>query len=78
MMKVPRFKDPEVTRFLTEYLREVDRTSKDVLYSNKANKSLLLSDYSGKNVYEITMKNLSGGEGELVITKLHGDEIPPP
>jgi hypothetical protein len=55
MMKVPMFKDPAVTKFLTEYLRELDREGKDVLNSHTANKSLLLYSPSGKRVYEVTV-----------------------
>lgn len=67
MMKVPEFKDPAVTKFLTEYIREVDRTNKDVLHSHTANQSLLLYG-SGKDVYKITVND----SGTVVATKVYG------
>ena len=66
MIKVPQFKTfPEVTKFLTEYIRGVDRDSKDVLHSHKANKSLLLYSKAG-SVFEITVSNA----GALEVTEL--------
>lgn len=67
MMKVPQFQDPEVTKFLTEYLRELDRTNKDVLKLSTANKSLLLYSPSLK-VFEIKVSDA----GVISATKVAG------
>jgi len=66
-MKVPNFEDPEVTKFLTEYLRELDRTSKDVLSSVTGNKSVLLYSPS-KYVFEIKVSDT----GVISATKVSG------
>lgn len=67
MMKVPNFKDPDVTKFLTEMLREFDRTDKQVLSAITANKSLLL--YSpGLKVFEIKVSDT----GVITATKVSG------
>jgi hypothetical protein len=66
MMKVPEFKTfPQVTTFLTNLMREFERTDKDVLHSNTANKSILLISRN-KTVYEITVEN----DGTLTSTKV--------
>ena len=67
MMKVPQFKDPAVTKFFTEYIRELDRQGKDVLHSNTANRSVLLYSPS-KFVFEITVDDL----GAITATKVSG------
>lgn len=56
MMRVPQFKDPDVTKFLTEMIRDFDRSDKDVMNSNTANKSLLLYAPDG-SVWEIKVGN---------------------
>lgn len=67
MAKVPNFKDPEVTKFLVELLRDFDRSDKDVLSSKTGNHSLLLIS-PGKKVYEITVSDT----GVLTTTKVSG------
>ncbi len=60
-----QFKDPEVTRFLTEFLREQERTQKEVLSSITANRSLLLYSPSQK-VYEIKVSDAGALTATLV------------
>jgi hypothetical protein len=67
MMKVPNFKDPDVTKFLTEMLRDFDRSDKGVMSAITANKSLLLYSPSLK-VFEITVSDT----GVLTATKVSG------
>ena len=71
MIRVPQFKDPAVTKFLTEYIRGLDRDREDVLHSHKANKSILLYSLRG-NVYEITVNN----DGVLEVEKIREVEVP--
>jgi len=67
MMKVPNFEDPAVTKFLTEMLRDFDRSDKGVMSTVTANKSLLL--YSpGLKVFEITVSDT----GVITATKVSG------
>jgi hypothetical protein len=63
MMRVPQFKDPEMTKFVTELLREIDRSDKDNLSSVTANHSVLLISPS-KKVFEVTVTDA----GALVVT----------
>ena len=56
MIRVPNFKDPDVTKFLIEMLRDFDRTDKDVMTLNTANRSLLLYSPS-KKVFEIKVSD---------------------
>jgi hypothetical protein len=62
-MKVPNFKDPEVTKFLVEMLRDFDRSDKDVLSSTTGNHSVLLISPS-KKVFEVTVTDA----GALVVS----------
>jgi hypothetical protein len=62
-----KFKDPEVTRFVEEFLREQERTKREVLNAITANRSLLLYSPTAK-VYEITVSDA----GALVVTKVAG------
>jgi hypothetical protein len=66
-MKVPNFKDPEVTKFLVEMMREVDKRDKDRLSSVTANHSILLQS-SDLKVFEVTVTSA----GALVVTKVSG------
>ena len=66
-IKVPNFKDPDVTKFLVEYLREVDRTDKENMSNVTANKSLLLYSPSLK-VFEIKVSDT----GVITATKVSG------
>lgn len=66
-MKVPQFKDPDVTKFLTEMVRDNDKNNKNLLSSITANHSLLLQS-SDLKVFEITVTSA----GALVITKVSG------
>jgi len=51
-MRIPNFKDPEVTKFLVQWDLELQRMRHDFLSSAGANRSVLL--YSpGKKVYEV-------------------------
>ena len=62
MMKVPAFKDPEVTKFFIELMREMDRSSKDKISAVTANHSVLLISPS-KKVFEVTVTDA----GALVV-----------
>jgi hypothetical protein len=66
-MKVPTFKDPDVTKFLVEMMREVDKRDKDRLSSVTANHSILLQS-SDLKVFEVTVTSA----GALVVTKVSG------
>ena len=67
MMKVPQFKDPEVTKFLIELLRENERTDKDYMRATTGNKSVLLYSPSLK-VFEIKVSDA----GVITATKVSG------
>jgi hypothetical protein len=67
MMRVPNFKDLEVTKFLSEMLREFDRSDKEVLSAITANRSVLLYSPS-KKVFEITVSDT----GVITATKVSG------
>jgi hypothetical protein len=67
MMKVPNFKDPEVTKFLIEMLRDFDRSDKDNMSLTTANRSLLLYSPSLK-VFEIKVSDT----GVISATKVSG------
>lgn len=66
-MKVPNFKDPEITKFLVDFMRDQDKREKDFLKSNTANKSVLLYSPSLK-VFEVTVSDT----GVLTVTKVQG------
>lgn len=63
MMRVPKFDDSELTKFVTELLREIDRSSKDKISAVTANHSVLLISPS-KKVFEVTVSDA----GTLVVT----------
>lgn len=67
MRGVPKFEDPELTRFLEELLKEVTQRDKDRLSSSTANHSLLLISPS-KKVFEVTVSDT----GVLAVTKVSG------
>jgi hypothetical protein len=62
-MRVPNFKDQELTRFLTNWSKEIDDQSKEFLNKTTANHSVLLQSPSDK-IYEITVNDA----GALVVT----------
>jgi hypothetical protein len=66
-MKVPNFQDPEVTKFLVEFIREQEKREKDFLKSFTANKSVLLFSPSLK-VFEVTVSDT----GVITATKVQG------
>ena len=66
-IKVPNFKDPDVSKFLVEFIREQDRTDKEFMSSITANRSLLLYSPS-KFVFEIKVSDA----GILTATKVSG------
>lgn len=66
-MIVPQFKDPEVTKWLNNYQREVDQKFKNLLSTVTANNSLLLQA-PNLSVWEVKVSNA----GALVITKIAG------
>ena len=66
-MRVPNFKDPEVTKFLIEWDRELDRIKQQTLKNNTGNHSVLLVS-SGLKVWEVTVDDV----GVLHTTKVSG------
>lgn len=66
-MRIPNFKDIEVTKFLTQWDQEIQRSKKEALSSIGGNKSVLLYSPSLK-VYELTVNDA----GALVVTKVSG------
>lgn len=67
MMKVPKFQDPDVTKFFEQFLREKEGSDKDVLSSTTGNRSLLLYSPSLK-VFEVKVTDA----GALTVTKVSG------
>jgi hypothetical protein len=67
MIKVPNFKDPEVTKFLIQLVQQLDQTDIDNLSSVTANASLLLHSPSAKT-FSVTVSDT----GTLVVTKVQG------
>jgi len=55
-MRVPTFKDEEVTKFLTQWDMDLQRIQKDNLSAVTGNRSLLLFSPSNK-VYEIKVSD---------------------
>jgi len=66
-MRIPNFKDPDVTKFLVEWDLELQRMRKDQLSAIGGNRSLLLYSPS-KKVYEVTVDD----SGVLTTTKVAG------
>jgi hypothetical protein len=66
-MKVPNFKEPEVTKFLEQFQLDLNRKLTTFLNADSANKSVLL--YSpNKKVFEITVSDT----GVITATKVQG------
>ena len=65
-IKVPDFKDPDVTKFLNLLIRSINDTD-DAMTSTTANASLLLYSPS-KKVYSVTVSDA----GALTVTKIVG------
>ena len=51
-VKVPTFKDTDVTKFMIQYIAEVDRKDRDLLSAIQGNRALLLISPSKKE-YEV-------------------------
>ena len=66
-MRVPNFKDIEITKFLTDWDKEIARNNRESLSKVTANHSLLLMS-PNKRVYEITVDD----EGVLIATQVSG------
>ena len=66
-MRVPNFKDVELTKYLNEWNREFENMKKEQLSSITGNKSVLLYSPSLK-VFEVTVTDA----GALVVTKVSG------
>ena len=66
-MKVPNFKEPEVTKFLEQFQLELERKRANLLNANTANRSILLFSPS-KKVFEITVSDA----GVITATKVQG------
>jgi hypothetical protein len=66
-MKIPNFKDPHVTKFLTEWDREIRNTQQDAMSNVTANRALLLHS-PDLAVWEITITNA----GAITATKIQG------
>jgi hypothetical protein len=67
MRGVPKFQEPELTRFLEDLLKEVTIRDKDRLSANTGNHSLLLIS-PGLKVFEVTVNDA----GTLAVTKVSG------
>jgi hypothetical protein len=65
--KIPEFKDPEISKFMTEFMREFDSKDKEYLKLGTANRSLLLYSPSLK-VFEIKVSDT----GVITATKVSG------
>jgi hypothetical protein len=66
-MRIPNFKDPEVTKFMIEYMRDQEREARGKMDSNTANRAVLLYSPS-KKVYEIKVDDA----GVISATKVAG------
>ncbi len=66
-MRVPNFKDIDVTKFLTDWDKEIARNKREALSNVSANHSLLLLS-PNKRVYEITVDD----DGILIATQVSG------
>lgn len=66
-MRVPNFKDVELTKYLNEWDREIQGIRKEALSGVTGNRSLLLYSPSLK-VFEVTVTDA----GALVVTKVAG------
>ena len=66
-MRIPNFNDPEVTKFIVEFIRDQERTGRNKMDANKANRAVLLYSPS-KKVYELTVND----SGVLQIVKVSG------
>jgi hypothetical protein len=67
VIKVPKFQDAAVSKFLDELMRELERSDREKVSAITANHSVLLQSNDSK-VYEITVSSA----GALVITKVSG------
>jgi len=66
-MRVPNFKDADLTKFLVEWDREISSNKDNALSKNQANHSLLLLSPS-KIVYEVKVDDA----GVLTTTRIAG------
>ena len=66
-MRVPNFKDIELTKYLNEWNREIENMRRDTLSGIGGNRSVLLYSPS-KFVFELTVTDA----GTLVVTKVAG------
>jgi hypothetical protein len=66
MMKIPNFKEPQLTRFLTDMSKEVQTFRIDTMSKTEANHSLLLLSPSRK-VYEIKVDDAGVLSATLVM-----------
>jgi len=66
-MRIPKFEDPEVTKFANEWMRDRERIDRNKMDSNTANRALLLYSPS-KKVYEVTVDD----SGVLHVTYVAG------
>lgn len=66
-MRVPNFKDPELTKFLTSWTKEQDDQKRDLLSAITANHSLLLQSPSNK-IYEVKVSDAGALTVTLILT----------
>ena len=66
-MRIPKFDDEELNKFMIEFVRDNERSMRDKLDLNTANRAVLLYSPS-KKVYELTVDD----SGVLAITKVAG------
>ena len=67
MIRIPNFKDPEVTKFFADWTKDQADQRKDVLSAITANHSLLLQSPSNK-IYEIKVSDAGALTITLVLT----------
>lgn len=66
-VKIPQFKEPGLSEFITRLIEDRDRTTREKLDKVRANTSVLLYSPS-KKVYEVTVSDA----GALVVTLVAG------
>jgi hypothetical protein len=66
-MRVPNFKDPEVTKYLIDLAKDREQIEKIYVRNNQANHSVLLQSPNGK-VWELRVNDTGAVVTTLVLT----------
>ena len=66
-MRIPNFKDPEITKFLVAWTKDQEDQKRDLLSAITANHSLLLQSPSDK-IYEIKVSDAGALTVTLILT----------